>query len=427
MNYEETVDYLFTQTPVFQRDGASAYKPGLHTALKLSEAFGNPHLELGRTIHVAGTNGKGSTSHTLAAILQSAGLRTGLYTSPHLTDFRERIRVNGQMIEREAVVDFVRKYLSNKELQTLRPSFFELSTIMAFDWFRRQNVDVAVIEVGLGGLLDTTNIITPSLSIITNISPDHTSLLGSTLAEIASQKAGIIKEGVPVVIGEAGDSSVREVFESKAARMHSDLFYAEPIPTTMDADGRWIYYGKISGELRGEFQPLNASTVMKAIEVLSWPEVNADAVAKGFANVEELTGLRGRLSELKGAGCKLVYDTGHNPGAWEYIGRYLSSVVATQKVYVVGFAADKDVDCILSMLPADGELILTRPTGNRGMDAEVLAAKAESHGLKGVAIESVSDAVTEAVRLAGSDGFVFVGGSNFVVADLLKSFGEVGS
>lgn len=420
MTYEETLEYLFTQTTVFQRDGASAYKPGLDTALKLSAAFGNPHRRL-RAVHIAGTNGKGSTAHTLAAIFQSAGLRTGLYTSPHLTDFRERIRVNGQMIAREAVTDFVARYLAKPELISLRPSFFELTTIMAFEWFERQGIDIAVIETGLGGRLDTTNIITPLLSVITNISLDHTGLLGSTLPEIAFEKAGIIKPGVPVVVGPRQQPEVAEVFMKKAEAENSPIVFAPEVESERQPDGTWVYNGHIHGSLRGAFQPLNASTVLAALSTLNLPEVTFEAVEDGFERVEELTGLRGRLTSLPGYGGRVVYDTGHNPGAWIYISDYLCKVQSPRKEIVIGFAADKDVDSILGMLEGvDAEFVFTRPSGNRGLDADELSAMASRHGLKGCVEPTVAEAFNRALRQAGSDGFVFIGGSNFVIADLLS-------
>lgn len=423
MDYNQTLEYLFSQTTVFQRDGAAAYKPGLETARALSAAFGNPHRRLPRAIHIAGTNGKGSTAHTLAAIMQCAGLRTGLYTSPHLTDFRERIRVNGEMIPHEAVTDFVERYLGHPELTSLQPSFFELTTIMAFEWFASQQVDVAIIEVGLGGRLDTTNIITPSLSIITNISPDHTALLGSTPTEIAAEKAGIIKAGVPVVIGEAGLPEVRQVFISKAAEAGAPIRFARPLEKAEALpDGSWLYNDSIHGSLRGDFQQSNAATVITALDTLAWPEITPEAVACGFDRVETLTGLRGRLSELTSLRCRAVYDTGHNPGAWHYIGPWLASVTAPRRVAVIGFAADKDVDAILALMPESYYYVFTRPSGNRGLEAAELSRKAGAHGLRGAVVPSVADAVGVAQDIAGPDGFIFIGGSNFVIADMLASF-----
>ncbi|GFI05575.1 folylpolyglutamate synthase [Muribaculaceae bacterium] len=422
MTYQETLDYLYTQTPVFQRDGASAYKPGLDTARALSAAFGDPHRRY-RAVHVGGTNGKGSTAHTLAAIFRSAGLRTGLYTSPHLLDFRERIRVDGEMISRDAVVDFVERYLAMPDVKDRHPSFFELTMTMAFEWFALREVDIAVVEVGLGGRLDSTNIIMPELSVITNISKDHTAFLGDTLREIAVEKAGIIKPGVPVVVGEA-EGDVLRVFEDAAARAGSPLVMAVPV-VAREMDGGWLYEGcgmdggDVYGELGGEFQPRNAATVLAAVRTLGLPQVTAEAVRAGFAGVCGLTGLRGRLTTLCCAPYTLVCDTGHNPGAWQYLGAHLAGVKAPRKTVVVGFAADKDVDTILSMMPRDARYLFTKPSGNRGLDAAELARMAGRHGLRGETAETVADAVARVCSEAVDGEYIFVGGSNFVVADLL--------
>ena len=422
MTYQETLDYLYTQTPVFQRDGASAYKPGLDTARALSAAFGDPHRRY-RAVHVGGTNGKGSTAHTLAAIFRSAGLRTGLYTSPHLLDFRERIRVDGEMISRDAVVDFVERYLAMPDVKDRHPSFFELTMTMAFEWFALREVDIAVVEVGLGGRLDSTNIIMPELSVITNISKDHTAFLGDTLREIAVEKAGIIKPGVPVVVGEA-EGDVLRVFEDAAARAGSPLVMAVPV-VAREMDGGWLYEGcgmdggDVYGELGGEFQPRNAATVLAAVRTLGLPQVTADAVRAGFAGVCGLTGLCGRLTTLCCAPYTLVCDTGHNPGAWQYLGAHLAGVKAPRKTVVVGFAADKDVDTILSMMPRDARYLFTKPSGNRGLDAAELARMAGRHGLRGETAETVADAVARVCSEAVDGEYIFVGGSNFVVADLL--------
>ena len=422
MTYQETLDYLYTQTPVFQRDGASAYKPGLDTARALSAAFGDPHRRY-RAVHVGGTNGKGSTAHTLAAIFRSAGLRTGLYTSPHLLDFRERIRVDGEMISRDAVVDFVERYLAMPDVKDRHPSFFELTMTMAFEWFALREVDIAVVEVGLGGRLDSTNIIMPELSVITNISKDHTAFLGDTLREIAVEKAGIIKPGVPVVVGEA-EGDVLRVFEDAAARAGSPLVMAVPV-VAREMDGGWLDEGcgmdggDVYGELGGEFQPRNAATVLAAVRTLGLPQVTAEAVRAGFAGVCGLTGLRGRLTTLCCAPYTLVCDTGHNPGAWQYLGAHLAGVKAPRKTVVVGFAADKDVDTILSMMPRDARYLFTKPSGNRGLDAAELARMAGRHGLRGETAETVADAVARVCSEAVDGEYIFVGGSNFVVADLL--------
>lgn len=408
MDYQQTLDWLFTQTTVFQRDGASAYKPGLETITRLCDAFGSPHKRL-RCVHVAGTNGKGSTASTLAAIFQSAGLKTALYTSPHLVDFRERMRVDGQMIPRERVVDFIRRY--HETNLGLQPSFFELTTAMAFEWFADEKVDIAIIEVGLGGRLDSTNIITPEVSVITNISPDHTALLGSTPAEIAAEKAGIIKPGVPVVIGEASDPTVRSVFESKARQNGSEIRFAAPVSAVKSPDGGWDYpENDIHGELDGDFQPKNMATVLEVMKF--FPEITHSAIATGAANVMSLTGLRGRMTRTKlPDGRTLIYDTGHNPGAWQYLGKELSAIA--DLTMIVGFAADKDVRTILHLLPHNADYIFTRPEGNRGLDPEILRQMARETGLDG----RVADSVPAALALPSTQT-VFVGGSNFIVAQL---------
>lgn len=414
MDYQSATEWLFTQTTVFEREGAKAYKPGLGTITELCQRLGNPQ-ERYKTIHIAGTNGKGSTASLLAAILQSAGYKTGLYTSPHLVDFRERIRVNGEMITEDAVVGFVDDWRqSNSEL---KPSFFELTTAMAFDWFARQGVDIAVIETGLGGRLDSTNIITPEVSIITNISLDHTGLLGSTLAEIAAEKAGIIKSGVPVVVGEADSAEVREVFEHTSREKNAPLLFAPKIDAVENEDGTWTYpQYSLHGALRGAFQPKNSATVLTALQFC--PPVSEDAVRNGFQHVEQLTGLRGRLTLLESEPIKIVYDTGHNPGAWEYIGTELSRLPRPLTI-VCGFSADKDVEQILRLMPADAEYLFCKPSSPRGLAAEELSAMGNAAGLHGHAISSVKDAVDYARRHTPDGGSIFVGGSNFVIADFL--------
>lgn len=400
LQYQEALDWLFTQTAVFSRDGASAYKPGLETIEHLCRRLGNPQDKL-RCIHVAGTNGKGSTASTLAAIFQSAGLKTALYTSPHLLDFRERIRVDGTMIPQAQVLEFINNYRQNPIVP--QPSFFELTTAMAFNWFARQHVDIAIIEVGLGGRLDSTNIIHPVLSVITNISRDHTSLLGNSLAEIAAEKAGIIKHGSPVVIGEAEEPEVRHVFENKAAEMNAPISFASPVSNDFPIS------------LKGEFQKKNAATIMAAMK--HFPEISAADILSGFENVERLTGLRGRLSLLATSSHRIIYDTGHNPGAWKYLTKELAGV----DTMVIGFAADKDVDSILAMLPRGVKYIFTCPTGNRGLASTELCRKALSAGLVGTAVSTVADAVDYARKVTPQGGTIFVGGSNFVVADFLRA------
>lgn len=424
MTYQEALDFLYVQLPVFQRIGADAYKPGLDTSLRLAEAMGNPHRSF-KSIHVGGTNGKGSTSHTLAAILQRSGYNVGLYTSPHLVDFRERMRVNGEMITRDEVVDFVERYLAMN--LDLHPSFFELTMMMAFEFFKRRGVDVAVIEVGLGGRLDSTNIITPELSVITNISFDHTQFLGDTLEKIASEKAGIIKPGVPVVIGES-EGSVRRVFAQKAAQENAPIRYADDSPLYDEAVSggsviryRATPYGDLVGELAGECQKKNAATILNAVDELSkqgW-HITAEAVAEGFAGVCGLTGLMGRWMKT-GDSPLVICDTGHNSGGWEYLSKQIASCPGRKHV-VIGFVNDKAIDRILKMMPRDASYYFTQASVDRALPAAALAAEAEKAGLKGGAYSSVTEAVDAALGNAGEGDTVFIGGSTFVVADYLAS------
>lgn len=430
MTYKETTDFLFGRLAAFHRIGAAAYKPGLETTLKLSALFGNPHTKF-RTIHVGGTNGKGSTAHTVAAILQSAGYRVGLYTSPHLLDFAERIRVNGKPIEHEKVTDFVERYLGLADNNT-DPSFFELATIMAFEHFATCGVDVAVIEVGLGGRLDSTNIIDPDLSIITNISLDHTSLLGKTRAEIASEKAGIIKPDKPVVIGE-NDAEIAPVFKATATACGSPLTDAsasnEIIRVGHTADAM-IYttrhFGTIKAELTGEFQQCNTPTILAAVGQLRKLGYNIDdqAVSQGFANVCSLTGLMARWMTIPGK-VTTVCDTGHNPGAWQYLGPRLDAIAKQKSLHIVlGFVADKDIDSIMKFLPNTAKYYFVEPSTPRRASAIDVAAKAATAGLHGSTHTSVMDGYNNAVSdAADAAGVVFVGGSTFVVADMLEGIG----
>lgn len=422
-SYEDTVNYLYSCTPQFQMIGAAAYKPGLDTARSLDRAFGSPHLRY-KTIHVAGTNGKGSTAHTLAAILQSAGYKVGLYTSPHLVDFRERIRVNGEMISREGVVDFVNRYRSMAI--DCEPSFFELTTIMAFDWFSSQGVDVAVIETGLGGRLDTTNIITPLLSVITNISFDHVAQLGNTLQSIAFEKAGIIKPGVPVIVGEA-EGDIAEVFALKAKSENSPITFACKNRYWMSAEvaadaniykgTRW---GDITGNLTGECQLRNAATVVAALDLLSDSfDFSAENVLSGFADVTVATGLMGRWMKICDTPLTIC-DTGHNTGGWQYTEKRLARMPRPLSM-VIGFVNDKDVDHILDLMPEDADYYFTQASIPRAMSADILAEKAQRFGLSGIIVPDVKQAVSRAQKTAGNAGSVFIGGSTFVVADYLKS------
>lgn len=428
MTYQETLDFIYSQVPMFQNLGAGAYKPGLDTTLRLCEHWGNPHLSLNRCIHIAGTNGKGSTAHTTAAILQSAGYRTALYTSPHLLDFRERIRVDGKPVSKEFVVDFVAEFLRTPELVALHPTFFELSTVMAFRYFADCNVDVAVIEVGLGGRLDCTNIITPLASVITNISLDHKALLGNTEPEIAREKAGIIKSGIPAIVGHA-TGEVRRVFEDKASAVHAPIVFAEDSPAFAEAvfeEGCIRYngtaFGDFRGELCGECQKENTNTILHVLETVRpyFPKIDAEAVSKGFAEVCELTGLMGRWMQRTLGDVRVICDTGHNIGGWEHLGPSLSDMAECGELHMVlGFVNDKDIDAIVNCFPRNAKYYFCTPSVNRGRAAEETAAIAAGHGISGTAYETVREACEAAVKAAHPGATVFVGGSTFVVADYL--------
>lgn len=429
MNYRQTLDYLYSALPVFEHSGAGAYKPGLGTTEALAALFGHPERNY-PTIHIAGTNGKGSTASTIAAILTAAGYRTGLYTSPHIADFDERIRIDGKTVSHDFVVDFTRRFLESGS--TLRPSFFELATIMAFDWFAAGKVDVAVIETGLGGRLDSTNILTPVLSVITNISADHTALLGDTLTQIAAEKAGIIKDGVPVVVGEA-EGDVRAVFERVAAERRAPIIFAGDHPlcrTTVGADGHVEYtdtpWGDFSGELRGAFQALNGRTVLSAMALLSERfDIGSDAVARGFGNVCSLAGLQGRWQSLNRNGRNFIIDTGHNAGAWQYLGPALAQEACKRRVVaVLGFVADKDVAAIMPYMPHNVEYIFTAPSTPRRREAASTAAISADNGIAGKVSPTVKEAVDIAVSTTAPDDLIYIGGSTFVVADFLLCSSE---
>lgn len=417
MNYQETTEYLFNSTPVFEKIGAKAYKPGLQTTFALDDHFGHPHQKY-KTIHIAGTNGKGSSSHTLAAILQSQGYKVGLYTSPHLVDFRERIRVNGECVPEQYVIDFVEE--NRAFFEPLHPSFFELTTAMALKYFAEQEVDYAVIEVGLGGRLDCTNIITPILSIITNISFDHTQFLGNTLAEIAGEKAGIIKPGVPVVIGEYLPET-RPVFENKAKAENAPILFAQ------DFDADHLESSEICDvdmELKGSYQERNKKTILTALHILRQKlAISDEAIREGFAHVCELTGLRGRWEKLNDAPLTIC-DTGHNLAGWNYLAPQISSVKAETKHIVFGMVDDKDVVHVLQLLKEKLEnrvkYYWTQPSTKRAIPVEKLSELALKLGLHGEAYLSVKEAYNAALKNAGKDDFVFVGGSSYVVADLLS-------
>ena len=427
MTYQEATTYLFTAAPLFQNIGAGAYKEGLSNTHLLDEHFGHPHEKF-RTIHVGGTNGKGSTSHTLAAVLQSQGYRVGLYTSPHLVDFRERIRVNGVMIPEKRVISFVEQERSFFE--PLHPSFFELATALAFQYFAEQKVDVAVIEVGLGGRLDCTNIIHPDLSIITNISFDHIQFLGNTLPKIASEKAGIIKQGVPAIIGEAGEEDVRTVFDQEAEKVGTRLIFAEEekelISYTYSPTQGYTYqtktYGELHGQLSGFCQEKNTRTILAAVNELNKISygISTASVAKGMSQVCQLTGLMGRWQTIS-TNPLTICDTGHNVGGMQYITKQLKETPHQRLHIIIGMVNDKDVNTVLSMLPKDAVYYFTQASVKRAMPVEEFAQKAEKHDLHGNSYANVELAYRAAKQNAEKNDLIFVGGSTFIVADMLNN------
>jgi dihydrofolate synthase/folylpolyglutamate synthase len=420
---------MYSSAPMFQAVGSAAYKEGMENSFLIDKHLGYRHRRYA-TIHVAGTNGKGSVSHLLSSLLQEAGYRTGLYTSPHLSDFRERIRVNGQMIDKEYIVDFMERH--RDFFESVRPSFFELTTGMAFSYFSDRDVDIAVIEVGLGGRLDCTNVIVPILSVITNISFDHTALLGDTLTAIAREKGGIIKPGVPVVIGEA-QGEVREVFESYRevnGQTGNDFVFAEDEKPILSSkilpSGRLSFetrkYFNIECELGGYAQEKNAATVLCAINMLSRFSkfaVRRSHVHQGFLHVTENTGLMGRW-QIAGHEPKIILDTGHNVGGMEYNVRQLQMEKFDNLHIVFGMVNDKDISAVLALLPSEAKYYFTQASIPRALDAAVLSERAVIFGLHGEAFPTVADALKAARRCATRRDVIFVGGSTFVVADALN-------
>lgn len=424
MNYQETIEYLFNSTPVFEKVGAKAYKPGLQTTETLDKHFGHPHRQF-KSIHVAGTNGKGSCSHTLAAILQSEGYKVGLFTSPHLVDFRERIRVNGECISEQYIIDFVEK--ERRFFEPLHPSFFELTTALAFKYFAEQKVDIAIIEVGLGGRLDCTNIITPILSIITNISKDHTQFLGNTLADIAGEKAGIIKPGVPVIIGEDLPET-RPVFQQKAQKENSPIIFAQDenqqeVQKAEHINGKMEYttrtWGKLTGELYGDYQAKNMNTILNAVKYLTLVKNKGTSIKYGISHVTELTGLMGRWQKIQDKPL-VICDTGHNVGGWQYLAPQIKAQACRQLRIVFGMVDDKDVTTVMKMLPNDAIYYWTQATTKRAIKVGKIAELGTSLGLNGNVYPSVNKAFKAAQADAAEDDFIFVGGSSYIVADFLS-------
>ncbi len=406
MNYQETVQWLFAQLPMYQQQGAIAYKADLNNSLLLANYLGNPEQNLA-CIHVAGTNGKGSTSHLLASVLQEAGYKVGLYTSPHLKDFRERIKINGNCIEEEYVTDFVAQHQTFFENHDL--SFFEMSVGLAFDYFAQQNVDIAVIEVGMGGRLDATNIITPLLSVITNIGLDHTAFLGNSLTAIAGEKAGIIKANIPVVIGQYTPET-RVVFLEKASRENAAIYFAADTTETPPAC-----------ELLGNYQKHNTKTALTALRVLQDQtdfSISELSIAQGFLHVVANTGLLGRWQQL-GTHPKIIADTAHNYDGLAEVMQQLNEETYANLHMVIGVVNDKDLDAILPLFPKNAQYYFCKPNLPRGLEAKILATKAAEFQLTGEVYNSVSVAYAAALKNAANTDFVYVGGSTFVVAEIL--------
>ncbi len=431
MNYKECIDYLYNCAPLFQNIGKDAYKEGLDNTLTLDKHFNHPHRKF-KSIHIAGTNGKGSCSHTIASILQSAGYKVGLYTSPHLVDFRERIRINGEMIPEESVIEFVTK--EKEFFEPLHPSFFELTTALAFKHFADMNVDIAVIETGLGGRLDCTNIITPELSIITNISFDHTQFLGNTIDKIAKEKAGIIKSGVPVVIGESVPES-KEVFIKKATEEHSPIIFADESDEITEFEitkMNGIKYtsrtlGVFHGELGGEYQTKNTATIISAITELrkSGIDTSTENIIEGFKNVTKSTSLMGRWQTVNNKPLTIC-DTGHNIAGISYIVNQLKNYSDKLRLRIVfGMVNDKDINGVLKIMPTDAEYYFCQAKVKRAKDSSELKTCAEKYGLIGNSFATVGKAYEKAIEESDENDMVFVGGSSFIVADLLSYLREI--
>jgi len=405
VTYSQTLDWLFSKLPMYQRQGTSAFKKDLKNTLALAAHLNNPHLEF-KSVHVAGTNGKGSTSHMLASVLQEAGYKVGLYTSPHLKDFRERIKVNRQEVSEQFVIDFVADNKSFLEQQGL--SFFEMTVGMAFYFFTLQKVDIAIVEVGLGGRLDSTNIITPLLSVITNISLDHTQMLGETLTEIAFEKAGIIKQNVPVVIGEK-QKEILEIFKNKALEMKSSLIVASETETA-------VY----DSDLKGIYQEKNLRTVQASLRIVKTKDftLSDKSIKNGLLNVIKNTGFKGRWQVLN-KNPKVICDTAHNLAGLKLVFSQLSSETYKKLHIVIGVVNDKNLETILPLFPKEADYYFCRPNIPRGLDAQELQKKAVKFNLKGAVFTSVSKAYKTALAKANSTDLIFVGGSTFVVAEVV--------
>jgi len=404
LNYQETLDWMFSRLPMYQRQGSSAFKKDLTNSIAFSERLGQPEKQF-PSVHVAGTNGKGSTSHMIASILQSAGYKVGLYTSPHLKDFRERIKINGKPIPQKEVIRFIE--LHQAFLETQKLSFFELTVGMAFDHFARQKVDIAIVEVGLGGRLDSTNIIHPIISVITNIGFDHMQFLGNTLPEIAAEKAGIIKPKTPVVIGET-QKEVASVFTNIANKLQAPIYFADQQATKL-----------YESDLKGDYQLKNIKTVLQTIKLLVDMDyaIGEKALQEGIKNVSRNTGLKGRW-QLLNARPKTICDTAHNQDGISLVMKQLGKETYRNLHIVLGVVNDKDLKLVLTLFPKTAQYYFCKPDIPRGLDANVLRNEAKAYGLAGNVYESVDAAYKQAIQNADEDDLIFIGGSTFVVAEL---------
>lgn len=428
MNYSETLNWMFNKLPMYQRIGASAYKADLNTTINIINYLDNPQDSF-KSIHIAGTNGKGSTSHSLASVFQEAGYKTGLYTSPHLRDFRERIRINGEMIPENEVVDFIGKH--KDKLEELELSFFEMTVAMAFDYFRKEKVDIAIIEVGMGGRLDSTNVIKPELCVITNISLDHVKFLGENEEQIAAEKAGIIKPEIPVVIGETQEGS-KDVFIKTAKEKNSPIFFADKImdcrkDSTYSLDYQQFdiyknnesYLKELKYPLLGNYQKKNLATVICALDILRDSfKIEEKHIVNGLANVIKNTSLMGRWQVIN-KNPLAIADTGHNVAGINEVNRQLAETKYNKLHFVLSVVNDKDIDGILQLLPKEAEYYFCKADIPRGLSADILFEKATNSGLKGKVYESVRNAYSSALANAQEGDLVFVGGSNFTVAEVV--------
>jgi len=405
VNYNDTLQWMYQQLPMYQRQGKTAFKKDLTNIKKLANHLANPENKF-QSVHVGGTNGKGSTSHMLASILQEAGYKVGLYTSPHLKDFRERIRVNGQMMRKNCVINFIKRnktFLTENHL-----SFFEMTVGMAFEYFVKKQVDIAVIEVGLGGRLDSTNIIMPVLSVITNISLDHTQMLGNTLAEIAFEKAGIIKPNVPVVIGETTPET-KKVFKEKALKENAPINFVD--------QEQIIYY---QSDLQGNYQAKNIRTVLESVKILSQKgfDISDNHIKNGLLSVKKNTGLRGRWDILQTKPLTIA-DTAHNKAGLQYVLQQLQSLDYKKLHIVLSVVNDKDLDSILPLFPKNAMFYFSKAQIQRGLEAKLLQQKAKTFGLNGKTFSSVQLAYQEALKNAEQKDIIFIGGSTFTVAEVI--------